>query len=177
MARRKQHGGGRRGAGRPRKRPGKTPPSTPKPVELPWFVIREAAAAGATEAEILKAYRIEESALEDPATLARFRAELEGGLARYKIGLRMSIKDRGNRTRRGAGSVHALALQARNHLDFDKQIPAQEAEPDLGTARQRLEDLGEKMAAAASEREGKTVTLAMLLEREVRAVDKARADA
>jgi hypothetical protein len=89
----------------------------------------------------------------------------------------MSIKDRGNRTRRGAGSVNALALQARNYLDFDKQIPAQETEPDLGTARQRLEDLGEKMAGAASEREGKTVTLAMLLEREVRAIDKARVDA
>jgi hypothetical protein len=173
MAGTKGKGGGRRpGAGRHRKRPAK-----PKPIELPWMMIREAAAAGATEAEILKAYRIEETALGDPPTLARFRTELEGGLARYKIGLRMSIKDRGNRTRRGAGSVNALALQARNYLDFDKQIPAQETEPDLGTARQRLEDLGEKMAGAASEREGKTVTLAMLLEREVRAIDKARVDA
>jgi len=136
-------------------------------------MIREAAAAGATEAEILKAYGIEEAALADAGVLARFRTELERGLARFKIGLRMSIKDRGNRTRRGAGSVNALALQARNHLDFDKQVPAQETEPDLGTARQRLEDLGEKMAAAASDREGKTVTLAMLLLREV----KARGDA
>ena len=136
-------------------------------------MVREAAAVGATEAEIIKAYGLEESALADPATLMRFRAELEAGLARYKIALRMMIKDRGTRTRRGAGSVNALALQARNLLDFDKQIPAQETEPDLGTARQRLEDLGEKMATAASEREGKTVTLAMLIERELRAVTKA----
>jgi len=135
-------------------------------------MIREAAAAGSTEAEICKAYQIEESALAEPITLARFRLELESGLARYKIALRMAIKDRGNRTRRGAGSVNALALQARNHLDFDKQIPAQETEPDLGTARQRLADLGAKLAAAASEREGRTVTLATLIEREVRAGEK-----
>ena len=170
MAGRKQHSGGaRHGTGRPR---GKPKPSPPPPA-LPWVAIRDAAAAGATEAEILKAYGIDEGQLADPVMLARFRQELETGLARYKIALRMAIKDRGNRTRRGAGSVNALALQARNHLDFDKLIPAQETEPDLGTARQRLADLGAKMASAVSEREGRTVTLAMLLEREVRAVEKA----
>jgi hypothetical protein len=136
-------------------------------------MIREAAAAGATEAEILKAYRIEETALGDPATLARFRTELEGGLARYKIGLRMSIKDRGNRTRRGAGSVNALALQARNYLDFDKQLPAQESEPDLGTARQRIKDLVVKLALARSDIEGKRVTPLELLSREAGAVQAA----
>lgn len=126
----------------------------------------------------MKAFRIEEAQLADPVALARFRDELAVGHAAYKIGLRMAIKDRGSRTRRGAGSVNALALQARNHLDFDRQIPSQETEPDLGTARQRLEDLGVKLAAARSEIEGKTVTLGMLLEREVKAIDRAaRADA
>jgi hypothetical protein len=175
MPGRKGRSGGRRAnpGGRPRK-----PKAPPASRELPWFEIREAAAAGATEVEVVKAFGITEADLADQAALALFRKAMEVGYARFKIELRKTIRERSLRTRRGAGSVNAQALQAREHLGYDSQKPAQETEPDLGTARQRLEDLGEKLAGAASEREGKTVTLAMLLQREVRAVEKAaRGDA
>jgi hypothetical protein len=128
--------------------------------------VRAAAIAGAVEEEILRGLQISEAALADPATLTRFRDEIAQGHARYKLELRVAIKKRSLRTSENAGSVNALALQARNILDWDKQLPAQEAQPDLGTARQRLRDLFVKLAEARSELEGRKVTAAELLHRE-----------
>jgi hypothetical protein len=153
----KGRGGGKQaGAGRPKVRPEK----------LPWKLIEAAAQAGATELEIVRAYGITEAALSDPAILARFREELSRGHARQALGLRIQIQRRGTKTTEGSGSVNALALQARNILDWDKQLPAQETEPDLGTARQRLKDSLEKLALARSEIEGKKVTVLELIRRE-----------
>lgn len=114
----------------------------------------------------MRALVIVDAALEDPAQLARFREEISIGHARYQLELREQIKRRGNRSTRNAGSVNALALQARNILDWDRQIPAQEPEPDLGTARQRLRDLFGRLAAARSDIEGKRVDVIELLYRE-----------
>ncbi len=98
--------------------------------------------------------------------LAEFRNELAVGHARYAVELRMEIRRRGQRTTKSAGSVNALALQARNVLDWDKQLPAQETEPDLGTARQRLRDLFAQLARARTEIEGRPVSVLELLHRE-----------
>lgn len=161
----KGRSGGKRGGGRPRKAPQASLP--PKPV--PWERVRAAAEAGATETEIVRALEIADEALSDPVVLARFRDELARGHARYAIELRQTIRRRGQRTTETAGSVNALSLQARNILDWDKQLPAQETEPDLGTARQRLRDLFVKLAENRSEIEGKAVTVLQLLHREAHA--------
>lgn len=153
---RKGNGGPRPGSGRPRKQP--------RP--LPWKAIAEAARDGATEDEIIRGLRLAIEALNDPEQLARFRDELAIGHAHYKLELRKSIRRRGQRTSETAGSVHALALQARNVLDWDSQIPAQETEPDLQTARQRLRDLVVRLAYSRSEVEGRPVTPLELLHRE-----------
>lgn len=163
-------GGARQGAGRPRKHPAKPRPR----YKLPLAAIRAAAEAGATESEIVRAHRIPDEALSDPAMLTQFRDELSDGHARYALELRKSIKRRGLRTTKGAGSVNALALQARNILDWDKQLPAQETEPDLGTARQRLRDLLVRLAENRSEIEGRKVTVLELLHREAMADEKPR---
>jgi len=152
-------GGVRPGAGRPRTKPKPTP-------ALPWARIREAAEAGAEEPEIVRALEISEFALAEPANLTRFREEIARGHALLKLELRKTIRRRGQRTSKGAGSVNALALQARNILEWDKQLPSQEQEPDLGTARQRLRDLFAKLAQARTEIEGRPVTALELLHRE-----------
>jgi hypothetical protein len=159
MATLKGHGGRRTGAGRPRVRP-KT---------LPWQLIRRAAANRATEAEIISALRIPDSALADPAVPARFREEISIAHARHDLELRHSIRRRGLRTTRHAGSVNALAMQARNSLDWDRQVPAEEGEPDLATSRQRLRDMLMRLAEARSEVEGRPVTALELLYRGRRA--------
>lgn len=161
-------GGPRPGQGRPRK-PAISKPQ--KPPKLPWRKIQEAAGAGAEEPEIVRGLEISEASLQNQVTLARFRDVIAVGRARFLLELRRTIKARGLRTNKGAGSVNALALQARNYLDFDKLLPSQEAEPDLGTARQRLKDLIVRAAEARSEIEGKRVTPLELLDREARAVD------
>ena len=167
---RKASGGPRTGAGRPPKKLKAAPPAPkPAPPPIDWRSVSEAAEAGADETEIIRALGISELALEDPANLTRFRDDIARGHARYKLELRKIIKARGQKTTRSAGSVNALALQARNLLDWDKQIPTQEVEPDLGTARQRLRDLFVKLALARSEVEGRTVTALELLHREAQA--------
>jgi len=153
--------------GRPRK-----PARERKPASLPWKKIQEAAASGAEEPEIVRGLEISEASLQNQVTLARFRDVIAVGRARFLLELRRTIKARGLRTNKGAGSVNALALQARNYLDFDKLLPSQETEPDLGTSRQRLKDLLVRAAESRSEIEGKRVTPLELLDREARAVEK-----
>lgn len=139
---------------------------------MPWKKIQEAAASGAEEVEIVRGLEISEVSLQNQVTLARFRDVIAVGRARFLLELRRTIKARGLRTNKGAGSVNALALQARNYLDFDKLLPSQETEPDLGTSRQRLKDLLVRAAESRSEIEGKRVTPLELLDREARAVEK-----
>jgi hypothetical protein len=179
MAGKKGRSGGPRGGGRPPKRNRKRKPPRKPPAArgLPWERIREASEAGAEETEIVRALEISESALGDQATLTRFRDVLAVGHARYLLELRKTIKKRGLRTTKSAGSVNALSLQARNQLDWDKLLPVQETEPDLGTARQRLKDLLVRLAESRSEIEGKRVTPLALLDREARAVEEAHARA
>ena len=124
------------------------------------------AEVGGEEGEIIRALGISEAALKDPINLQRFRDEISTGHARYKLELRRTIHKRGQRTSKTAGSVNALALQARNCLDWDRPLQTQETEPDLGTARQRLRDLFVKLAQARSEIEGRAVTPLELLHRE-----------
>jgi len=128
--------------------------------------VREAASFGSPEETIIRGLDIPESALLNQAELARFRREIAIGHAKYELELRRAIRSRGQKSGRWAGSVNALALQARNILDWDKQIPAQETEPDLGTARQRLRDLFALLAKSRSETEGRPVTVLELLHRE-----------
>jgi hypothetical protein len=162
-------GGKRPGAGRPRTKP-IPPPAAPR---IPWEKIRTAARTGAPEEEIIVGLELPQGALDDPASLLRFREEIAKGHAAYKLELRQMIRSRGLKGRlkdnEVAGSVNALGLQARNILDWDKQIPAQETEPDLGTARERLKVLLSKAAKARSDIEGKIVTVLDLLVREAEA--------
>jgi hypothetical protein len=158
-------GGRRAGSGRPRSKPA-PPPRLP---ELPWAQIKAAAEDGAEEGDVIRDLRISEAQLADPVVLARFRDVVAAGNGRYRIDLRATIKRRGQKTTKAAGSVNALALQARNKLDWDKTIPTQEVAPDLGTARQRLRDLLVKLAQSRSEMEGKPVTVLELLHREAQA--------
>lgn len=175
VAPKRKHGGARPGAGRPRgsgKKKRKAAPAAPPEQlsidlgkELPWHLIRQAAEAGAPESTILDAYAIAPSRLEVPAIKERFHRELREGHAVYELQLRLDIKWRGKHTRRNAGSVNALQLQARNVLGWDRGIEGQEQAPDLGTARQRLRDLLAKLEKSRSEIEGRPVTMLELLQR------------
>jgi hypothetical protein len=167
----KRSGGRRGGSGRPGRAKGARKPlqTSAKPPKVDWRAVRENADAGATEQAIVRGLGIPDEALADPVVLTRFRAEISAGHGRYELELRKAIRKRGLKTTKAAGSVNALALQARNILDWDKQLPAQETEPDLGTARQRLRDLFVKLAEARSDIEGRTVTPLELLYREAQA--------
>ena len=149
--------------------PSAVAPAAPTGGGLPWEEIRAAASTGAPLETIVRALRITESALSDAATLATLREELAAGHAIYELELRKTIRNRGLVSKRNAGSVNALSLQARNILEWDRQIPTQETEPDLGTARQRLRDLFVKLAQSRSEIEGRPVTPLELLHREAQA--------
>jgi hypothetical protein len=168
-------GGRRAGAGGPRKRP----PRPKAAAALPWQKISAAARSGAPEEEIITGLQLPNGALDDPSNLLRFRDEIAKGHAAYKLELRQTIRARGLKSRvrenEVAGSVNALGLQARNVLDWDKQIPGQETEPDLGTARERIKDLLAKAAKARSEIEGKVVTVLDLLAREAETPQEQRA--
>lgn len=157
MAGRKGRSGGPRpGAGAKRRRA----------VPVPWRRVEAAARVGATEEEIVRGLPLPPGALEDPANLTRFRDALAVGHALYRLDLRTLIKRRGRRTVEQAGSVNALALQARNVLDWDTQVPEKEPDQDLGTARSRLLALVGRLAAARSEIEGRPVTPLEVLFRE-----------
>ena len=64
------------------------------------------------------------------------------------------------------GSVNALSLQARNTLDWDRQLPTQEVPPDLGTARARLSDMLLRLAQQVSAVEGRHVPVLEIIQRE-----------
>lgn len=149
-----KRGGARPGAGRP------------AAGEIPWAQVERYAAAGGLEPEISVAFGITEAQLQDRTTAERYRQALAKGHARYKLELREQIKERGMRTAKGSGSVHSLALQARNHLEWDRETQQHLLPPDLSAARDRLRDTLVRLAAARSDVEGRTVTPAELVFRE-----------
>lgn len=134
--------------------------------DLPWTLIRQAAEAGTPPNVIIDAYALPLARLELPGVKERFQRTMREGHAVYEIQLRLDIKWRGKYTKRNAGSVNALALQARNILDWDRGLEGQDQAPDLGTARQRLRDLFEKLAKARTDIEGRPVSILELLHRE-----------
>jgi hypothetical protein len=148
------HGGARPGAGR---KPTAAKLAVPAD-EIPWNAVERYALTGAPEREITTALGITEAMLQERPIADRFKATIARGHARYKLELREQIKERGNRTRKGAGSVNALGLQARNHLDWDRDIPQQMMAPDLVGARERLRDTLTRLAEARSDIEGKVVS-------------------
>lgn len=158
-----KHGGARAGAGRP---PSTKPPTDAGVSAIPWQLVQKHAEAGAPEREITTALGITEAMLQDRPTADRFKITIDRGHAVYKLALRDQIKARGHRTSKGAGSVNALALQARNHLDWDRDIPQQMMAPDLVGARERLRDTLTRLAAARSEIEGKVITPLEVIYRE-----------
>lgn len=168
-----RHGGPRPGAGRP-PRGGDSAPAGP----IPWKDVERYATSGAPEAEIATALGITEAVLQDRVVADRFRAAIVRGHAQFKVGLREQIKLRGNKTNKGAGSVNALALQARNHLDWDREVPQQLAAPDLAGARERLRDTLIRLAAARSEVEATVISPLEIIYREAfgRGAEASRAD-
>jgi hypothetical protein len=146
-----KHGGKRAGAG------------YVGPGDIAWARVREAAEVGSTEEDIVAALGISAATLADPDTLARFRAVVTLGNARARLELQAAIAKRGTRTVRGAGSVNALALRARNLLDWDKGLIAQEVAPDTSAAHSRLRQTLERLAAKYSVEFGRSVSAAEVL--------------
>lgn len=125
------------------------------------------AAVGAPEPEIVAALGITEAMLQDRETAEKFRRVLAKGHASYKLELREQIWRRGTRTTEKAGSVYAQALQARNHLDWDRDTLQHQLPPDLTGARDRLRETFQRLATARSEIEGRKITPLELVHREV----------
>jgi hypothetical protein len=139
----------------------------PAPVPgIDWSAVWNAAVTAATAPEIIKGLRIPEAALAPPHVVEAFRRVVEAGNGAGLLQLKRLVARRSMESRRSDGSSNVLALRARNELDYDRQLPAQETEPDLGTARPRLRELLIRMAAAQSEIRGRTVSPAELLAEE-----------
>ena len=126
-----------------RERPSKKP-------SIDWISVEFFAKNGISEADIRASLGISDTFLDAVAT-DRFKTLVARGHARHRVDLELRINRRGVRTSEADGSVNILALQARNKLDWDRQIPTQEAEPDLGTARLRLGDLLVRLAQQTSQ--------------------------
>jgi len=133
---------------------------------LPWSEIITAARAGVDERRIMDAYRLDEQNLRDLGVLERFRQEVHAGNAFKEVHLRVEIDTRGKQSRRNAGSVNILALEARNVLKWDRQQKSQEKVPDLASAKERLRTTLERLAEQRTEMEGRPITPAMILHRE-----------
>lgn len=138
---------------------------------IPFAQVREYAEAGCTAEDITEALGISQETLNDPETLARFRDVVKRGNAMGRLLLQEAIAKRGRRTVKGAGSVNALAIRARNLLDWDKGLTEQEPSPDLTSAHARLRCTFEKLAAAKTEEFGRLVTPAMILICEVYGIE------
>lgn len=120
---------------------------------------------GATEEEIVTGLGISEAQLKEPGVSGRLRDLVVRGNAKKDLLLREAIDQLAKGERRGGGNT--LALEARNRLGWDKQSERQEEPPDLASAHARLRLTLERLAAAQSEAEGRLVTPAELLVREI----------
>jgi hypothetical protein len=132
-----------------------------------WSRVQEYAEAGATEQDIIAGLGISEEALRKPEIAQRLHDIVAKGNALARLELQTAIHSRGKKSPKGAGSVNALALRARNLLDWDRQTAMQEPPPDLTAAHARLRLTLERLAKAASEERGRDVTPAEILIAEV----------
>lgn len=133
---------------------------------IPWRRVQDLARAGVAEADIIKALELPESVVREPEAAEKLRRVVATAHAKFRAELQLDIKRRGKRTVTSAGSVNALALQARAHLGWDQQTPPEVDEPDIDSARERLKKTLEKLATNRSEIEGRPVTWAELLLRQ-----------
>jgi hypothetical protein len=141
-------GGARKGAGRPRKpRPKPAPAPKTDGFEQILAQVREYAEAGVEEATIVSVLKIDEAKLKAEGRLTAFREAVAYGQEVCRAELMLQIKRRSTRTRRNDGSVNALALRARNLLNWDRQGIQDEQKPDLSGARERLRLELQKLAA------------------------------
>jgi hypothetical protein len=116
--------------------------------------VRRLAQLGSNLEEIVAALDISPEQLRDPATVERFRREIDGAHARARVSLRKRIRQRGRG--RGRGSPNILALEARNLLRWDRPrdpASAKDRKPDGEAAVAELERMLERM----SQRDRKTV--------------------
>lgn len=142
ISRRRQHGGARPGAGRPRK-PVPPPPPKPDPFEQLLAEAREYAEAGVEEPTIVAVltarHSLDEGRLKADGRLTKLRQTIILGHEVCRAQLIVETRRRALKTRKNDGSVNALALRARNLLGWDKQGVQDEPKPDLTGAHERLE--------------------------------------
>jgi uncharacterized protein (DUF433 family) len=130
---------------------------------IAWAKVKELTEAGATEEDIVAGLGISAETLKDPATQARFHEAVKRGNAYGRLLLQEAIAKRGARTTKGAGSVNALSLRARNLLDWDKGLVTVDPPPDLSGAHARLKVTLEKLAKVRSAELGRIVDPAEIL--------------
>lgn len=125
--------------------------------------VQRYAEAGASEADIVAALKITEEQLKDPVASSKLRETVAHGNALARVELLATIHVRGRESLPGAGSVNALALRARNLLDWDKQAVTQDPAPDLASAKASLRVTLERLARVRSEELGRDVHPAEIL--------------
>jgi hypothetical protein len=125
--------------------------------------VQEHAENGSPETDIVLAMGITEEQLRDPQVAQRLRDIVTRGNAKKRLLVRARVGARGRKTGKGAGSVNALALEARNLLEWDRQQQTQEEPPDLTSALPRLKLTLERIAAGQSDIQGRMVTAAEVL--------------
>lgn len=176
--RRRQHGGARAGAGRPRK---PVPPAPPPPSDESRFVAllaeaKEYAEAGVEEPTILSVlgakYGMDEGRLKADGRLAAFRQAVTLGLEVCRAELIIATKRRATRTKKNDGSVNAMALRARNLLGWDRHSVQDEQKPDLSGARERLRFILEKLARNKATELGREVTAQQVLLEDLYSVEE-----
>jgi hypothetical protein len=145
-----------------------------RPGGIAWAKVREFAEAGCDEEDITEALRISTETLNHPETRARFLDVVRRGNALARRQLQAAIAKRGTRTVKGAGSVNALALRARNLLKWDSGLEEQESAPDLADAKARLRLTLEKLAAVKTAEFGRPITATHILLAEVCGIELER---
>jgi len=171
-------GGAKPGAGRPRKHPvqlplppqprgagAPTPPAAEPKREIEWALVTNYAKNGVSEKDIRLALDITDDLL-DNAAADRLAKIIKRGHAQHRVDLQVRINERGKETKEGDGSVNILKAQAQEHLGWNREIPTQEVEPDLGTIRSHLETMLLQLARQQSMVEGRYVSVLEILKRE-----------
>jgi len=146
-------GGARRGSGPKAK---ERVEAAPVAAEIDWVQVKRFADIGSSEAEIIQGLGITDAQLKDSAVAQRLRAAVTQGTAFKALVLQETI----HKVAMGdsKGGANTLALEARNRLDWDKQIGTQEQAPDLTSAHARLRLTLERLAKVKSEEEGRDVS-------------------
>lgn len=152
--------------GRPPKKPPKppTPPaSLPALPGIDWGRVEYLATRGIPETDIRLALKITPEQL-NAADTDRLKAAMAHGHACNRIDLELRINERSAKSKgKKDGAVNILKLLAKEKLGWEKDIPTQELEPDLGTARNRLGEMFLRLARQTSHAEGRHVSVLELL--------------